>query len=96
MARWALKSFEERNRARPDAIDAIGKLAKHDNDKAVEVLLALLTDPERRAVQAAGSALADVGDDRAIEPIKAMSESSTNPQLRESAEKWLKKLKEDS
>ena len=76
-------------------IDAIGKLAEHDQDKAVEVLLALLTDPESRSVRAAGSALADVGDERAIEPIKAMSESNPNPQLRESAEKWLKKL-EDS
>ena len=32
------------------------------------------------------SALAEVGDERAIEPIKEMSESNANPQLRESAE----------
>lgn len=84
------------DRARPSAIETIGKLAEHDKDKAVEVLLALLTDPERRAVRAAGSALSDVGDERAIEPIRAIYESNPNPQLRESAEKWLKKLEEDS
>lgn len=52
---------------------------------------AVLNDPERRAVRAA-VALADIGEERAIDPIRAMAESHPNPQLRESAEKWLVKF----
>ena len=80
------------DRARPTAIETIGKLAEHDQDTAVEFLLDLLNDPEGRPLRAAAAALADIGDERAIAPIKAMAESHPNPQLRESAEGWLEKL----
>ena len=40
----------------------------------------------------AATALADIGDERAIDPIRAMAETHLNPRLRESAEKWLEKL----
>ncbi len=86
--------FGHMDRARPTAIETIGKLAEHDNDKAVDYLLELLHDPERRAVRAAGAALADIGDERAIAPIQAMAESHPDPQLRESAAEWLNELKE--
>lgn len=51
-------------------------------------------DPERRTVRAAASALADIGDKRAIDPIRAMAETHPNPRLQESAERWLEKLEE--
>jgi len=87
-------AFGYTDRARPRAIATVGKLAEHDTDRAVPFLIALLDDPESRAAQAAGKALADIGDERAIEPIKAMSESHKSERRREMAEKWLKKLKE--
>ena len=52
----------------------------------------MLNDPEGRSLRAAAAALADIGDARAIAPIQAMAESHPDPQLRESAEKWLEKL----
>ena len=88
--------FGNMDRARPTAIETIGKLAEHDQDTAVEYLLQLLHDPERRAVRAAAAALADIGDERAIAPIQAMADSHPNPQLRESAEGWLKQLQESA
>jgi aminopeptidase N len=82
------------DRSRPTAITTVGKLASHDKDKAVEYLLALLNDPESRCVSAAGSALAELGDERAVEPITKMSESARDPSLKERAAGWLKTLQE--
>ncbi|MCH8344517.1 MAG: HEAT repeat domain-containing protein [Planctomycetes bacterium] len=80
------------DRSRSAAIETIGKLAEHDQDRAVEFLLGLLNDPERRTVRAAAGALADIGDERALDPIRAMAETHPNPRLQESAEKWLETL----
>ena len=80
------------DRARPAAVEAIGKLAHHDQDRAVEFLLDLLDDPEPRTVRAAGAALAEVGDERAIEPLRALAQTHPNPRFRKDAEKWVEKL----
>ncbi|MHC4427671.1 MAG: M1 family aminopeptidase [Planctomycetota bacterium] len=85
-------AYGNMDRARPAAIEAIGKLAKHDADRAIPFLIKLLNDPERRTVRAAGEALAETGDERAVAPIRAIAETHRNPRLREEAEKWLKKL----
>ena len=82
------------DRSRPTAISSIARLAKHDKDKAVTHLLALLNDHESRAVSAAGSALADIGDSRAIAPIRSISESHRDQGMRTRAAEWLKKLEE--
>jgi aminopeptidase N len=82
------------DRSRPRAIDAIAELAHHDRDRAVEVLLAYLEDPERRAVRAAGAALAEIGDERGLPPLEAMADSHPSPRLRDSAEGWVKKIRE--
>lgn len=87
-------AFGNLDRSRPTAIGIISKLAKHDKDKAVTFLLGLLNDPESRAIGASGGALVDIGDERAIEPIKAMSETCHDQQMRERAVEWLKKLQE--
>jgi HEAT repeat protein len=89
-------SYGYMDRSRPTAIGVVRKLAKHDNDEAVEFLLALLNDPESRAVNAAGGALADLKVDRAADPIRAMSESNRDPALRERATAWLKTLQDKS
>jgi aminopeptidase N len=80
------------DRSRPAAIEAVGKLAHYDQDRAVEYLISLLDDPERRTVMAAGAALAETGDKRAVEPLRALGEAHPNPRLRRYAEGWLKKL----
>lgn len=87
-------AYGNMDRARPTAIDCIAKLAKHDKDKAVTFLLGLLNDPENRAAGAVGGALADIGDDRAIDPIKAISETNHDPDVRKRASEWLKRLQE--
>ncbi len=82
------------DRSRPTAINCVGKLAKHDKDKAVAFLLGLLSDPESRSMGAAGGALADLGDDRATEPLRAMSQTHRDPEVRKRAEGWLKTLQD--
>lgn len=82
------------DRSRPTAISSVARLAKHDQDKAVNFLLGLLNDPESRAMSAAGSALADIGDSRAIAPIRSISESHRDPAIRTRAAEWLKRLEE--
>jgi len=77
------------DRARPEAIRAIGKLAEHDRDRAVECLLALLEDPCGRPARAAGQALAELGDQRAVAPILAISKTDPDPRRRKRASKWL-------
>ncbi len=72
----------------------MGNLAEHDPDRAIPFLIALLDDPEWRTVGAAGKALADTGDERAVEPIRAMSESHLSERRREMAKEWLETLTE--
>jgi HEAT repeat protein len=88
----AYSVFGYSDRSRAQTIQALGKLAHHDADKAVPFLIAMLDDPERRAVNAAGDALAEIGDKRATGTIRAISQSSPDPRLRSRAEGWLKKL----
>jgi aminopeptidase N len=80
------------DRSRPRAIDCVGRLAKHDKERAVDFLLKLLDDPESRAVGAAGSALADLREERARDRIRSMSESHRDPGMRERAAEWLKRM----
>jgi aminopeptidase N len=81
------------DRSRPAAISAIGDLAEHDTDRAVEALLGFLDDPGRRPAWAAGRALANLGDERAVEPIGAIAISDPSERRREAAERWLETLK---
>lgn len=82
------------DRSRPTAIGIVGRAAKHDKDRAVNTLLALLNDPEPRSISAAGNALVTLRDDRAIEPIRAMSQTHRDPVFRTRAEGWLTRLTE--
>ena len=81
------------DRARPVAIEMIGRLAKHDQERAVTTLLPLLQhDPEWRSVEAAGAALARIDDARAVDPIRATSQTHRDPELREKAKAWLEEM----
>ncbi|MCP3903924.1 MAG: hypothetical protein GY715_09850 [Planctomycetes bacterium] len=86
-------AYGHMDRARARTISVIGKLAEHDRDRAVEALLVYLDDPCRRPAKAAGEALAKIGDERAIQPLKAMAETHPSPDHRERAEKWLEKVR---
>jgi aminopeptidase N len=85
-------AYGEPDRSRPVAIRAVGRLAHHDRDRAVAHLIALLDDPERRSVAAAGSALARLGDPRAVDAVRALSETHPSPRLRRQARRWLAEL----
>jgi HEAT repeat protein len=82
------------DRARPAAIDAVGKLAAHDKERASDLLLALLEDPERRARSAAAGALAEMGDERAIPALEAAIASAPSPWAKRRAERRLQELRD--
>lgn len=81
-------AYGSMDRARPTAIETVAKLASHDKDTAVKFLLELLDDPEIRTVRAAGAGLAEVGDERALQPLQSMAATHPNPRLREDAAGW--------
>lgn len=85
-------AYGHMDRSRPTAISVVGKLAKHDQPKAVDFLIALLDDPEQRSVNAAGAALAEVGDKKAEPRLRQMMTSSPDPELRASAKHWVDAL----
>lgn len=79
------------DRARPAAIGVVGRLGAHQRQAAVQALLPLLDDPERRSVLAAGAALADLKATEARPRIAAMAESGPT-WARDEAAKWLARL----
>ncbi|MHC4272193.1 MAG: M1 family aminopeptidase [Planctomycetota bacterium] len=85
-------SYGYPNRSRPAAIAAVGRLSHHDPIRAVGYLIALLDDPERRTVTAAAAALADTGDRRAVEALRALRETHPTQRVRREAQRLLKKL----
>lgn len=88
------------DRARPDAIEALGRLGKKaeaaQREKIVKELLALLDDPERRSRDAAGDALAELKASEATEKLQAIASSDRDPGRRERAERWLKSIRGDA
>jgi HEAT repeat protein len=70
----------------------VGRLSHHDPIRAVGYLIALLDDPERRTVTAAAAALADTGDRRAVEALRALRETHPTQRVRREAQRLLKKL----
>ena len=87
-------AYGNMDRARVSAIRAVGKLAHHDLDLAVPQLIALLDDPEQRTRRAAAGALVTAGDDRGLEPLRAIARTHRDPDVRERVEKQVKELEE--
>lgn len=81
-------------RTRPDAIQAVGRLAHHDKTKAVSALAALLDDRESRTFRSVGEALVGIGGPAATQAIEAYMSRTTSGAAKAMAEKWMKQLKE--
>jgi aminopeptidase N len=81
------------NRTRAVAIGTVGSLAPHDVDAAVDALLPLLNDREVRARNAAGRALAEIGDERALTDLDRLAKSARDPRFREQCERWADQIR---
>ncbi|MEM7228974.1 MAG: M1 family aminopeptidase [Planctomycetota bacterium] len=90
---YAAWGHQDRPRAR--AISALGDLAEHDEERIVDFLLELLDDPHTRPRRAAGSALAKIGNERALEPLQAIATSHRDKRERDRAEGWVETLKKN-
>ncbi len=85
-------AYGNTDRARAQAVSVVGRLGHFDPDTAVPFLIDLLDDPESRTVTTAMSALAKIGDERALAPLRAIAKSHRNPDFRETAENQVKAL----
>lgn len=84
--RYALPGTLSRTRA--TAIRAVKALARHDREAAYRVLTTVLFDRERRAWEAAGQALAELGDVRAVGVLDRLAEDLRDPADREQMAQW--------
>lgn len=82
------------DRSRPSAISTVRRLAKHNQERAVDHLLALLRDPELRSMTAAGNALAELSEEKALEPLRDMAVSHHDPETQRRAGEWVKRIEE--
>ena len=76
--------------------EAIGKLAHHNPDTAIEALKGLLTDHEARTARSAAEALVRIGDARAIPALESLATNAKSAIMRDQAAKWVAELKEKS
>lgn len=76
---------------RPAATKAIGELAHHDPAHAIERLTTLLNDPEPKTRTAAGEALAQINDPRALAALEAHARTARGRTATHQAQEWLKK-----
>jgi aminopeptidase N len=73
--------------SRPHAIRALGTLGKAESarDKVRAFLIELIHDPQERSQSAALYALGELGDPKAIEPLRRFASGSAPPRLRDIA-----------
>lgn len=81
-------------RTRALAVQTLAKLAHHDPDVAYQTIAPLLRDPEPRTRDAAGQALADMKDPRAIAALRSLIDDARDPNLKQKAENWLDSLRD--
>jgi hypothetical protein len=86
------------DRARPEAVDALAKLAERLDAEgradAERFLLALVEDPEERTAMSAASALADLRCKAALDRLRAMAERDRDPARRRRAAGWVKRIED--
>ena len=82
------------SRTRAAAIGAIADLGEHDPERAYQTLAALMREPERRAWQAAGEALVQLEDERALDLFDQVAEALRDPADREVVQDWKDDLEE--
>jgi aminopeptidase N len=92
IARFALPGTL--NRTRPSAIKALAKVSAQDPEVAFKVLALVLKDRERRAWEAAGPALVEVADERALAEFEAVAATKRDPEDQEKLHGWAAELKE--
>ncbi|MCE9620249.1 MAG: HEAT repeat domain-containing protein [Planctomycetes bacterium] len=85
------------DRSRGTAIDTAAKLVPKDEKDpqriaAIEQLIFWLDDPERGARRASGEALATLKAKAAIPRLEAMAASDPDPDVREAATDWVKRI----
>jgi aminopeptidase N len=80
------------NRTRPVAMAAVAKLAHHDPASSFKVLTMSLRDRERRAWEAAGDALVQIGNPQAIEHLNAILDTKRDERDRQRIRKWITQL----
>jgi len=90
-------SFGGYDRARGAAIDAVGKLVSKDEKDAdrmaaIVQLISWLDDPERGARRASAEALVNLKSKEALPRLEAMSKSDPDPDVREAAADWVKRI----
>ena len=81
------------DRSRGTAIRAASKLAHHDRDRVIAWLLPMLSDPHRRPWRSAGSALAELKEEKAIEPLERIAASHPDPDRRSAATAWIEEIR---
>ncbi len=86
------------DRARPAAMQCLAKLCPKEAEnetrkKIIEKLMTWVDDPEGRARNAAGDALAEVKATQSLERMDAIAASDPDPERREKAAAWAKKIR---
>lgn len=84
------------NRTRPVAIRSVVQLAEHDRESSLKMLRMAAKDRERRAWEAAGEALVELGDPRAIEHLEMVLESKRDERDRRRVQGWIQQLQEQA
>jgi aminopeptidase N len=82
-----LAAYGQPFNSRPAGIRALGTLGKIESarDKVRQFLLVLIHDPQERSQSGALYALGELGDPKAIEPLRAFANGSAPPHLRDIA-----------
>jgi aminopeptidase N len=80
------------NRTRPIAMNAVVKLARHDPASSFRVLTMCLRDRERRAWEAAGEALVQLGNPAALEHFETLLEEKRDERDRARIRRWISQL----
>jgi HEAT repeat protein len=81
-------------RTRPEAIEAVTRLAHHNREVAINTLVSLLNDREARTARAAGDALARLGGPAATQAIEDFAARAQGAIAKSVAEDWMKRVKE--
>jgi aminopeptidase N len=81
-------------RTRPVAVATIAKLGHQDRDLALKTLAGYLGDSELRVRRAAGQALVDLKDERAMAEFEKAAKAARSEEFKQQIEDWKKSLRE--